>query len=99
MAFAPFLRDGRGRPPSSPSSGHDTVQETSSAETKYNFSFDGLKTWLTKKKDEFTAGSLAPGGRSQRSSGRDDQPMEVLKCISDQKEKNVTTFQVLAMFS
>ena len=90
--YASYPRDqgphNRGRPPSSPSSSHVAVQETDSqtpsAETKSSFSLGGLKTWLMKTKDVITENLVSPEGRSQQSSGRDDQPME----------KDVITFQV-----
>ena len=99
MASASYPRDqgphNRGRPPSSPSSSHVAVQErdspsTPNAETKSSFSLGGLKTWFMKKKDIIT-GSLIPA--EGRSSGRDDEPVEILEC-ADQIEKDVITFQV-----
>ena len=76
---------------------------TASAEKKPNFSLGGIRSWITKKKDEFSEGGLFAGSRSQQSRKRDDSDQsmhnrrhsstDIFECV-DQIEQDVTTFQV-----
>lgn len=95
---------------SSTSPGHVQVTDSQapSTEKKHDFFIGGIKSWLTKKKDEFTMRSFLSGSRSQHSSGRlndqsgsmHDRPRrhsstDFLECVDQiEKDNHVATSQV-----
>ena len=86
-----------------------TDSQAPSTEKKHDFFLGGIKSWLTKKKDEFTMGSFLSGSRSQHHSSRrlNDQSgsmhnrprrhssTDLLECIDQmEKDDHVATSQV-----